>query len=539
MKAAVMDTVLAVDDVVAEAGRLGFAGIELNATRTQLRSADQGAVERLRRDAAGASLLLHSLVLGEHNHGGVASADPHTAARTDEEVRLAIGLAAELGADVVLIPFFLEAQLHTDDDVDRCAAAFAALCPVAAERGVTLCFEGLLPAERIRELAARVASPAFGCTFDLANPLRRGLDPPTEIRSLGSLVRRVHVKDMLVRPGDVRPGRGRVDFAECARALGEIGYDGWLTLETPRALPPLVARDLSFTCSIFPALTASSAWPRFGAFSYEHAAGEWERLVADFDRLGLQAVQLGSELLDECLADPGSAAARRAYLDVHGVAGVALAGYRNLVSPDAAVRKANVDYLARCLELAPSLGTYVVATETGTRDATGDWTDSPENWGDRAWQLLDEALETLLTVAERAGAILALEAHVKNVLKTQSQLLELLERFPTPHLQVVCDPYNYLSRHLLPAQQHATAELLDRFEDRFVIAHLKDVDPRGAEAGSPAFGTGAFAQAPYLEFLRERRPDLPLILEHLPLEGIPAAIGRVREATNAPVGATA
>lgn len=526
-----MDAVLAVDNVVAAAGRLGFAGVELTATGAQLRSADHGAVERLRRQAAGASLEIHALVLGEHNHGGIAADDPGTAARAADEVRLAIGLAAELGADVVLIPFFLEAQLHTDDDVDRCATAFAALCPVAAERGVTLCFEGLLPAERIRELAARVASPGFGCYFDLANPLRRGLDPPTEIRALGSLVRRVHVKDMRVRPGDVRPGRGRVNFAECARALAEIGYDGWVTLETPRALPPLVARDLSFTRRMFPALTASSAWPRFGAFSYEHADGEWERLVADFDRLGLQAVQLGSELLDECLADPGSASERRAFLDEHGIAVAGLAGYRNLVSPNARVREANIDHLARCLELAPSLGTYVVATETGTRDATGDWTDSPENWGDQAWQLLEEALETLVEVAERAGSILALEAHVKNVLKTQSQLLELLERFPTHHLQVVCDPYNYLSHHLLPAQEHATAELLDRFEDRFVIAHLKDVDPLGAEAGSPAFGTGAFEQAPYLEFLCERRPDLPLVLEHLPLEEIPVAIERVRELT--------
>lgn len=203
------------------------------------------------------------------------------------------------------------------------------------------------------------------------------------------------------------------------------------------------------------------------------------------------------------------------------------------------MREANIDHLTRCLELAPSLGTYVVATETGTRDASGDWTDSPENWGDRAWQLLDDALETLVEVAERAGAILALEGHVKNVLKTQSQLLELLERFPSPHLQVVCDPYNYLSRHLVSAQAHATDELLDRFEDRFVIAHLKDVDPLGAEVGSPAFGTGAFEQAPYLEFLRGRRPDLPLILEHLPLEEIPAAIERVREVVGVPLGATA
>ena len=116
---------------------------------------------------------------------------------------------------------------------------------------------------------------------------------------------------------------------------------------------------------------------------------------------------------------------------------------------------------------------------------------------------------------------------MKNVLKTQSQLLGLLERFPTQHLQVVCDPYNYLSAHLVPAQERATAELLDRFEARFVAAHLKDVAPGGAETATPELGTGVFAQRPYLEFLRDRRPDLDLVVEHLPPEHFPAVIERV------------
>jgi len=81
---------------------------------------------------------------------------------------------------------------------------------------------------------------------------------------------------------------------------------------------------------------------------------------------------LGGELLDECLDDPDSAASRRAFLEERGITIAGLAGYRNLVAPDPAIREANITHLERCLELAPALGTWIVATETGTRDPHGD-----------------------------------------------------------------------------------------------------------------------------------------------------------------------
>ena len=189
-----------------------------------------------------------------------------------------IAWARGLGTEVILVPFFMRAELLSEADDERAVAAFRALCPAAAEHGVTLCFEGSLPAERIASIAARVGSDAFGLFyFDLANPLaHKGLDAPTEIRALGGLVKRVHVKDTRVRTGDCRPGTGRVDFAACALALSEIGYDGWLTLETPPAPPPLVSRDLSFTRSVFSGFDGTPRWPRLGAFSTELGEGEWE-----------------------------------------------------------------------------------------------------------------------------------------------------------------------------------------------------------------------------------------------------------------------
>jgi sugar phosphate isomerase/epimerase len=127
---------------------------------------------------------------------------------------------------------------------------------------VTLCFEGSLAAPAVLGLAERAGSPAFGVTFDLANPIVAGLDPPQEARALAPLIRRVHVKDTRERRGDCRPGEGRVDFAACAGALDEIGYDGWLVLETPPGPPEAVARDLAFTRAAFPALRRRPGGPR-------------------------------------------------------------------------------------------------------------------------------------------------------------------------------------------------------------------------------------------------------------------------------------
>jgi sugar phosphate isomerase/epimerase len=181
------------------------------------------------------------------------------------------------------------------------------------------------------------------------------------------------------------------------------------------------------------------------------------------------------------------------------------------------------------LEVAPVLGWAVVATETGTRHAESDWLPSSDNVGMEAWSLLYAALDDLLPVAERHGSILALEGYVNNVLQTIDQLGDLLERYPTPHLQVVLDPFNYVSRQLLSTCERIVSEFLQRFEPRFVLAHLKDVSPDGAESDTPEFGTGVFPHRLYLKFLKTRRPDLPIILEHLPFDHIPAALQRLHE----------
>jgi sugar phosphate isomerase/epimerase len=516
------------EEIFARAKSLGFAGVEVDLSRDELHAG--GRLETLRRAKAGTGLAVPSIVLGEHSdRGGISDADPVVADQARDDVARAIDWAADLGAGAILIPFFGHAELNEEADIDRAAAAFRPLCELAGERAIVLCYEGTLPETQIRVLAERIASRAFGCYFDLANPVTRGLDSATEIRALGDLVRSVHFKDTRVEAGDCPPGLGRVDYGASFEALREIGYDGWVVLETPPGPPELVSRDLAFARSVFPSLPGPGTWPRLGIFTYDFGPGEWDRLAATCRAIGLRAIQLGAPLLEECLDRPEQIGPLVERLDADGISIAGLAGYRNLVAPDAGKRRANIDFIARCLELAPRFGSSVVATETGTRHPEGDWTDSPDNWRPETWELLNDAIGELLPVAERSGAILALEASVKNVLRTSGQLIGLLERFPSQHLQVVCDPYNYLSSHLIPARERITADFLDRFEHRFVLAHLKDVDPGGADVATGEFGSGVFPQHIYLEFLGARRSDLPLILEHLPLDHVSAASRRVHE----------
>jgi sugar phosphate isomerase/epimerase len=253
MPAGVVADVLLCEDVFACAGALGLEGVELLVGRDAL--ARPGTLAELAATAEGSALEVPSLILSGHNvDGGIADAETGVAARASNDVLAAVECSRELGAEVVLVPFFLAADLIDADAVERCATTFARLCPAAERANVTLCFEGSLAAAQILQLAERIGSPAFGYYFDPANLVVAGLDPAAEALALGPLIRRVHLKDTRERRGDCHLGEGRVDFAACARALDAIVYDGWLVLETPPGPPEEVARDVSFAQSVFPSL---------------------------------------------------------------------------------------------------------------------------------------------------------------------------------------------------------------------------------------------------------------------------------------------
>lgn len=172
---------------------------------------------------------------------GLTAADPEertAAARILEDL---VEVAADLGADVVLVPFFLEAEIESESQRNRVATAIQPAMRTAAEAGVTLALETSLPAAENRELLDEIDSDAAGIYYDVCNTTGFGYDPAEELRALGDAVTRVHFKDG--EGGDAMLGEGAVDFDAVADALADIGYDDWIVLETSYEDDPVAAME--------------------------------------------------------------------------------------------------------------------------------------------------------------------------------------------------------------------------------------------------------------------------------------------------------
>ena len=121
-------------EVFARARQIGCAGVEVTLRRADLLEGSR--LEALRRAKEASGLELHALVLGEHNEtGGLADESTDVATRARDDVRAAIAWAQELGAQVILVPFFMRGELASGADVDRAVAAFGSCARSRATAG--------------------------------------------------------------------------------------------------------------------------------------------------------------------------------------------------------------------------------------------------------------------------------------------------------------------------------------------------------------------------------------------------------------------
>jgi hexulose-6-phosphate isomerase len=123
---------------------------------------------------------------------------------------------------------------------DTSRAAVEKLIPLAQELKVIVALENVwnnlwVTPALFKQFVASFNNPWVKAYFDIGNHVKYA--PPQEwIKTLGPLVAKLHVKDFKLNPDGhggkfVHPRDGSIDWPAVRRALDEVGYDGWATIE--------------------------------------------------------------------------------------------------------------------------------------------------------------------------------------------------------------------------------------------------------------------------------------------------------------------
>lgn len=156
-----------------------------------------------------------------------------------------IRLTKELGAKVMLLPFFGKGALETQAEKDHVGDVLRELAPGAEKAGITLGLENTISAEDNVRIIDRAKSKAVLVYYDIGNSTRNGFNVTREIDWLGKKrICQMHFKD---NPGYL--GEGKIDLAAVIRVVSRIGFEGFANLETDspsKQVEPDMRRNLAF-----------------------------------------------------------------------------------------------------------------------------------------------------------------------------------------------------------------------------------------------------------------------------------------------------
>jgi hexulose-6-phosphate isomerase len=234
------------DDLYPIAHELGFAGIELGVHKDydQTLLWDREGRRRLLDLSRDTGVLTSSVCLHSYWHYSFAHPDPDVRLRAGEIAQQAAEATADMEAKHILIPLTCPEGVEEAAARERWIEGVGTVAHAAESAGVFFCLEnvgkpfGNTP-QRISEIVDAIASPGVKVYYDPGNAVHSGLDPLQGVELLGNRIGQVHVKEV----GGTLLGEGRVPWGEIIEALKQVGFDGWLVLETnPTDDPQKAAR---------------------------------------------------------------------------------------------------------------------------------------------------------------------------------------------------------------------------------------------------------------------------------------------------------
>jgi hexulose-6-phosphate isomerase len=204
------------------------------------------------------SLPVHSVCDSRHWKLVLSSPDPKVREEGVEAMKVALEDAKTFGADaVLLVPGRVTDSVSYDECWDRSSEAIRKAVPFAEKLNVKIAVENvwnnflLSPLEAARYID-QFQSPWVGSYFDCGNILAYGW-PEQWIKILGKRIAKIHIKEYSRKIADtqgksagfnVKLREGDVNWTAVMKALDEINYKGWASIEMSGGDTPEGLKDL-------------------------------------------------------------------------------------------------------------------------------------------------------------------------------------------------------------------------------------------------------------------------------------------------------
>lgn len=236
-----------------QAKEAGLEGVEVRAGNPadRLEIADPEVRGRYKEQMQKTGLPICSLMMGLLNSAPLAS-DPRGPAWLEQS----IDGAKDLGAKVILVAFFGAGDLLgpggkvKEPEMDVVVQRLKAAAPRAKDAGVVLAIENLLDGAQNMQMLERINHDAVQIYYDMYNTgTSRKHNVPADIRLLNKHIVQLHFKN-----GNKYLDDEKEKFEPIAAAIKEIGYKGWIVLETSNPSKNPVAdakRNADYTRTLF------------------------------------------------------------------------------------------------------------------------------------------------------------------------------------------------------------------------------------------------------------------------------------------------
>jgi hexulose-6-phosphate isomerase len=215
---------------------VGFDGVEAQTVE------DAKVADEIREASAKSGLKIHSVMNMAHWRYPLSSSNAEDVNKSVAGMEASLRNAKLWGAEtVLLVPAVVNPNTQYKDAYERSQKVIRErILPLAQELKIVVAVEEvwnkfLLSPMEFAGYVDSFKSPWLQAYFDVGNVLLYGY-PQDWIRTLGKRIVRVHVKDFQMDGRNSKYawknlGEGDVNWPEVNKALGEVGYNGYLTAE--------------------------------------------------------------------------------------------------------------------------------------------------------------------------------------------------------------------------------------------------------------------------------------------------------------------